>query len=761
MTKKTAEETSMDMNELRNLLVEMQTATQTSIQQQGDTLTTATVEVTASLTALTTMLTTRLDLQAHPIGAAPQPVQHHPLQQLRQQQQPLPPIQAPLRQDQQRFPHHHQLGVARARDLYEEEEEDHRRVYREDLRQRDNTTNRWENSFKVDIPEFHGGLKGDDLIDWLISVEEILEFKQVPPARRFSLVVMRFRGHAATWWKQLKTTRSRTGKQPIQSWEKLTKHLRQTFLPHNYERTMYTRLQNLRQGTRSVDDYAEEFAMLLTRNEINDSQIQLVSRFIGGLLPHLQTSMAQFDPSTIGEAHRRASSFEQQSKSSNWNPSPSRARTSDHTANTTPSNNSKDAGETSSSSTKPPTPEEQQLRRSTRPNALRCYSCGEPGHRQTACPHTTRRGLVLDEPLIEQEVYDSQEEDDDDTTVHQTTGDTGHLLVLQRSCLTLQRNDEQWLRTNIFKSTCTIKNRVCSFVIDSGSCRNVISDDAVTKLGLIRETHPSPYTLNWLNNAATVRITQRALVAFSVGQYYQDQIYCDIAPMDISHLLLGRPWEFDRKIIHNGADNTYQFTWNTQKILLLPTKEITVPKSPAPDVQSNNLMCSYSTFLSELRLEGRAFALLPSSSSPTLPSQLSPSLAALLKEFDDVFPTELPTKLPPLREIQHQIDLVPGATLPNRPHYRMSPTEHEELRRQVEDLLRKGHIRESLSACAVPALLIPKKDGTCRMCVDSRAINKITICYRFPIPRLDDLLDQIGTSKIFSKIDLKSGYHQI
>jgi hypothetical protein len=129
-------------------------------------------------------------------------------------------------------------------------------------------------------------------------------------------------------------------------------------------------------------------------------------------------------------------------------------------------------------------------------------------------------------------------------------------------------------------------------------------------------------------------------------------------------------------------------------------------------------------------------------------------------EFPDVFPEDLP-ELPPERDVEFVIELKPGMTPISRRSYRMPPNELAELKTQLQDLLEKGFIRPSSSPWGCPAIFVKKKDQTLRMCVDYRPLNEVTIKNKYPLSRIDILFDQLTGARLFSKIDLRSGYHQI
>jgi hypothetical protein len=129
-------------------------------------------------------------------------------------------------------------------------------------------------------------------------------------------------------------------------------------------------------------------------------------------------------------------------------------------------------------------------------------------------------------------------------------------------------------------------------------------------------------------------------------------------------------------------------------------------------------------------------------------------------EFSDVFPEDL-LGLPPERDVEFVIELKPGTAIISRRSYRMPPNELVELKTQLQDLLEKGFIRPSSSPWGCPAIFIKKKDQTLRMCVDYRPLNEVTIKNKYPLPQIDILFDQLTRAWVFSKIDLRSGYHQI
>jgi hypothetical protein len=231
--------------------------------------------------------------------------------------------------------------------------------------------------------------------------------------------------------------------------------------------------------------------------------------------------------------------------------------------------------------------------------------------------------------------------------------------------------------------------------------------------------------------------------------------------MDVCHLLLGRPWQYDRNMIHDGKKNTYTLEKNGRTHMLLPIKD----REDKPEVSNTILLMSGKELLTEVKRKEETQFIVVRKPKIVLTNKrvdgLPEEIQELLEEFADIVVDELPRSLPPVRSISHHIDLIPGAKLSNKAVYRLMPPENEEVNRQVQYLMDKVLVRESLSPCAVSTVLSLKKEGGWRMCIDSRAINKITIRYRFPLPRIDDLMDCLSGAKFFSKIVLQSRYHQI
>uniref|UniRef100_A0A2N9GUQ6 Reverse transcriptase RNase H-like domain-containing protein n=1 Tax=Fagus sylvatica TaxID=28930 RepID=A0A2N9GUQ6_FAGSY len=222
---------------------------------------------------------------------------------------------------------------------------------------------------------------------------------------------------------------------------------------------------------------------------------------------------------------------------------------------------------------------------------------------------------------------------DDDGVVYPVTGES---LVARRALNThIKVDDVEQQRENIFHTRCHVNNK-------------------------------------WLNDCGEVRVDRQVLVTFSIGKYL-DEVLCDVVPMHAGHILLGRPWQYDRRAIHDGFKNMYSFV-----------------------------------------KEGKTIKL-----APLTPSQVyEDQLKLKSEEFEHVFPKEMPNELPPIRGIEHQIDFVPGAAIPNRPAYRSNPEETKELQRQVEDLMSKGSLDEHVDYlhCVLAVLRKEKLNANLKKC---------------------------------------------
>jgi len=173
-------------------------------------------------------------------------------------------------------------------------------------------------------------------------------------------------------------------------------------------------------------------------------------------------------------------------------------------------------------------------------------------------------------------------------------------------------------------------------------------------------THSHPYNIQWLNQSKGIQVNSWCLVSLSSGTNYQDELWCDVIPMDACHILLGRPWLYDRKLMHNGLLNTYSFTKEQKKISLAPL-------SPSK-LHQDKLLTFSKPLIKASHHEFKAFEkwILNIQDEPEFPLPSHPIAKGLVNQFCHLFPEEIPTGLQPKRDIQHHIDLVTSSVLPNK-----------------------------------------------------------------------------------------------
>ena len=602
---------------------------------------------------------------------------------------------------------------------------------------------------RIDFPKFKGG----DPVEWLYHAEQFFAFQHTEENAKVLLASFHLEGPALHWYKSASTN----GR--LEHWEEFSAAISRRFGAEGYE-DFDALLTKLVQRT-TVGAFQEEFEKISSRCNPTWSDSLLRSTFVSGLRGEIQADVKALRPATLEDAFQYAILMERKHKEMRSHGRTfGTGRDSRYPARPT----GVGAGSSSAPRTVGVTPGQRaplrpsnDVKGGTRP-AVRtltpaqveerrakglCFRCDEqytPGHR---CARAT--GSVM--------LIDGQEDGDDDVAAVEEEG------IEENHELNLVEYEEEDIPAEIslhaYSGTAApktlrvdglIKKKCVHILIDSGSTHNFLDQRLVKGLGL--EEEPTTMFEVAIGDGTKLRAGS---VCRRVGVRIQGHdLYVDLYPLALrgADIVLGTQWlQSLGPVTFDFGAMWMKFRQNGKVVRFDGVRAATSPTlQPMSGVPKPMEM---------------AYLLLMSPTTPEADpsSGIDPKLYELLTEFSVVF--EEPKGLPPKRDSDHRIEIVPGAEPTNVSPYRYPHVQKEEITKMVGEMLGQGIIRPSRSAYSSPVLLVRKKDGGWRFCVDYRALNTITVKDRYPIPVIEELLDELAGATYFSKLDLRAGYHQI
>ncbi|GKA47593.1 putative reverse transcriptase domain-containing protein [Tanacetum coccineum] len=332
-------------------------------------------------------------------------------------------------------------------------------------------------------------------------------------------------------------------------------------------------------------------------------------------------------------------------------------------------------------------------------NAIVCFECGAPGHFRSNCPQWKNKNQG-----------------------------NGNGVARAYAVGVAGQNPDN----NVVTGTFLLNNRCASILFDTGADRSFVSTQFSALINIAPTTLDHGYNVELADGRV---IWVNTVLLGCTLNFLNHPFHVDLMPVEMG--------TYDVII---GMDcGNLKFSWRLEVENKCGTL-LTSSRAQGPEVSLQDV-----TFFWHILPIKEAWRQVEEKQLQDVP---------IVKNFPEVFPEDLPG-LPPTRQVEFHIDLVPGAAPVARAPYRLAPSEMKELADQLQELSDKGFIRPSSSPWGAPVLFVKKKDGSLRMCIDYRELNKLTVKNRYPLPRIDDLFDQLQGSSVYSKIDLRSGYHQL
>ncbi|GKB76225.1 putative reverse transcriptase domain-containing protein, partial [Tanacetum coccineum] len=397
------------------------------------------------------------------------------------------------------------------------------------------------------------------------------------------------------------------------------------------------------------------------------------------------------------------------------------------------------------------------------PYTVKCGKCNKVGHMTRDCKNAVTVPATQRAPLVNQRVptcfecgrqghYRSEYPKLKNQNSGNKTGNKNGIGEARGKAYVLGRGDAN-PGSNVVTGTFLLNNHYAYVLFDSGADQSFVSTTFSTLLDIIPDTLDVSYAVELADGR--ISETNTVLRGYTLG-LLGHPFNVDLMPVELG--------SFDVIISMDWLANHHAVIVCDEKIVRIPYGDevLIVQGESSANGKNSKLSVISCTKTQKYIKRGCPIFLAQITKKETEDKSEEKRLEDVptVQEFLEVFPEDLPGFLP-MRQVEFQIDLVLGAAPMARAPYRLAPSELQELSTQLQELSDKGFIRPSSSPWGALILFVKKKDGSFRMCIDYRELNKLTVKNRYPLSRIDDLFDQLQGSSVYLKIDLRSGYHQL